>query len=412
MKLYGKRVLTVGMLVALAGCAAAVPPPPPPPAKLPPPSLPSTQLPRLQLTASGFGRLAGWGDDGAVRDALAAFRVSCAKILTLPPTQSLMRGAPPVLPGARAGDWAKPCRAARDTPLAKVPARRFFETWFTPYLVSLGGRSEGLFTGYYEAELHGSSHRHGRYRYPVYGLPTDLVTADLAQFSSHLPKRKLYGRVKNGRFVPYYTRGAIDNGALKGKARVLLWVDDPVDAFFLHVQGSGRVRMDDGSVVRLGFAGRNGHRYRSIGKVLIGRGEMTADRASMASIRAWVKARPKKGRALLAQNPSYIFFKKTSGDGGPIGALGVPLTPGRSLAVDRHFIPMGMPIWLETTHAKIKGRLFRRLMIAQDTGGAITGAVRGDVFFGFGTAAARLAGSMKDSGRYYLLLPRPRPWPR
>lgn len=405
MKFYGKCAQAIGVLAVLAGCAVAPPPPP----KSPPSGAPSRQLPRLQLTASSFGHLAGWDNDDRVRDALAAFRVSCAKILTLPPTKSLMRGAPPILPGARAGDWAKACRAAEDTPLTRFPARHFFETWFAPYLVSVGGRSEGLFTGYYEAELHGSLRRHGRYRYPVYGLPADLVIANLSQFSSDLPNRKLYGRVRNGRFIPYYTRGAIDGGALVGKARVLLWVDDPVDAFFLHVQGSGRVRMDDGSVVRLGFAGRNGHRYRSIGKVLIARGEMSADQASMASIRAWVKAHPKRGRALLAQNPSYIFFKKTSGDGGPIGALGVSLTPGRSLAVDRHFIPMGMPIWLETTHAKVEGRLFRRLMIAQDTGGAITGAVRGDVFFGFGTAAARLAGSMKDSGRYYLLLPRPRP---
>jgi membrane-bound lytic murein transglycosylase A len=185
----------------------------------------------------------------------------------------------------------------------------------------------------------------------------------------------------------------------------IVWVDDPVDAFFLHIQGSGRVRMEDGSVIRLGYAGHNGHAYFAIGRELVRRGNMTVDQVSMQSIRAWMEIHSEQAADLMLLNPSYIFFKEIDG-GGPIGAQGVILTPGRSLAVDRRYVPLGVPVWLDTADPLKPGKPWRRLMVAQDTGGAIKGIVRGDIFFGYGDTAAKQAGRMRQQGHVYLLLPR------
>ena len=307
--------------------------------------------------------------------------------------------------GGAVSDWLPLCAAAGKVGRGDDQAARyFFETWFTPYLATDNGSPQGLFTGYYEAELHGAWTRRGRYQTPIYSPPAGLISADLGRFNDQWKGQSITGRVVGGRLTPLETRAEIEGGALTGKGLELLWVDDPVDAFFLHVQGSGRVAMEDGQVVRLGFAGRNGHAYVSIGRELVNSGAIAKDRVSMGTIRAWLKAHPGQGAKLMARNPSYIFFRVAKGDG-PIGAQGVALTPGRSLAVDKRFVPYGLPVWLDTTDPLKGNATLRRLVVAQDTGGAIKGVVRGDLFWGFGAAAGERAGSMKQSGRYFLLIP-------
>lgn len=372
-----RSVLLAALLATLAGCAVA----PPPPAA---PGAPAG----LTLTPVTFDQLPGWRQDRQAA-ALPAIHRSCARIAQLPADRPL--GAATV--GGLAADWRAPCAAAARIPAGNDAAARYFiETWFAPYLAAATTGNPGLFTGYYEAELHGSRTRSTRYPVPIYRLPPDLGA----------------GKARDG--GKYLTRSQIGGGALAGRGLELLWVDDPVDAFFLHVQGSGRVAMDDGRVVRLGYAGDNGHAYASLGRELVARGFIAKENLSMQSIRQWIAANPEQGANLMAQNPRYIFFREVVGEG-PIGAQGVALTPGRSLAVDPAFVPLGVPLWLDTIDPLDSRVPLRRLMVAQDTGSAIKGPVRGDVFFGFGEAAARQAGVMKAAGRYYLLLPRKAPPP-
>ena len=292
-------------------------------------------------------------------------------------------------------------------------ARHFFETRFQPYLATTNGRPKGLFTGYFEMELKGSWLRKGPYTTPIYARPPELVEANLGAFSNNLKGERILGKVLGGRFVPFEDRGEIEAGSLSGRGLELIWVDSPIDAFFLHVQGSGRVLMDDGTIIRIGYAARNGHAYYSIGKELIKMGELRRERVSMQSIRAWLKNHPIQATELMAKNRSFIFFRIIEGalkslheQQGPVGAQGVLLTPGRSLAVDRRYIPLGIPIWLDTTDPVNISEPLRRLVIAQDTGSAIKGPVRGDLFWGFGSLAATKAGLMKQTGRYFLLLPK------
>lgn len=282
---------------------------------------------------------------------------------------------------------------------------RFLRTAFpaTPHF--LGDDDQGLFTGYYEAELHGAWNRKPPYTVPIFRRPNDLITADLSLFDPEWKDRKIIGRIEGEKFVPYFTRSAIETGALAGRDLEMLWVDDPVDAFFLHIQGSGRVRMTDGSIVRVGYAGKNGRPYVAIGRPLIERGAIPKETMSMRAIRDWLAAHPDQMDEVLNLNPSYVFFRQIDGEG-PIGAQGVALTPGRSLAVDTKLLPLGAPVWLETTDPLTPETSLRRLVIAQDTGGAIKGAVRGDLFWGYGDEAAAKAGAMKQQGRYFLLLPK------
>lgn len=305
-----------------------------------------------------------------------------------------------------------------NSPEGDEKARRFFKRWFSVLHASNNEKSQGLFTGYFEASLTGSRTPHPDYPTPLYRVPDNHVTVDLAQFAPSLGRRRVVGRVENGALKPYFDRAAINAGALVGQE--LLWVSDPIDAFILHVQGSGRVSLPDGDVARVGFAGQNGHKYQSIGRALIQRGDLKRGQASWPDIRAWIDANPDKAPALLAVNKRYIFFKEraksTSGgtaddaavDDGPIGAQGVALTPRRSLAVDRRFIPLGVPIWLDTTWPS-SDKPIQRLMVAQDTGGAIKGPVRGDFFWGHGDAALAQAGKMKSRGQYFILIPRTAP---
>ena len=381
-------------VAVLSACAPAAKPP-----TVPLPASPTP--PALTLSPVAFAHLPGWRED-AHGQALASFRRSCARLASRPAGEPL-NGAGT---GGTTADWRLPCAAAQGIGEdAHAVARHFFETWFTPYLALGDGAPEGLFTGYYEAELRGSRTRRGPYQVPIYGRPGDLVSVDLGRFRRDWEGRHIAGRVGGGQLVPMESRAEIENGALAGRGLEILWVDDPIDAFFLHVQGSGRVVMDDGGIVHLGFAGRNGHPYRAIGRALVERGIIPKSRISMQSIRAWLKAHPRQGARLMASNPSFIFFRAVEGDG-PTGAQGVALTPGRSLAVDRRFVPLGVPVWLDTTDPVDPTRSLRRLVVAQDTGGAIKGPVRGDLFWGFGAAAAERAGPMKQKGRYYLLLPK------
>ncbi|MBI1180719.1 MAG: murein transglycosylase [Alphaproteobacteria bacterium] len=357
---------------------------------------------RLSLAPASYGMLPGWADDDQAA-ALAAFRRSCRTMLAQPPDRPLDGDG---FAGA-IGDWQPACRAASDLPEAAdaAMARHFFETWFQPLAVANGDDARGLFTGYYAPIVHGSRTRTAKYDVPLYRAPPELVMVDLGQFRPSLKGQRIAGKVEGNRLVPFASRAEIVNGALSRRGLEIMWLDDPVDAFFMQIQGSGLVRLPDGSLVRLGFAGQNGYPYTSVGKLLVQRGEMTLDQASMQSIRAWVNAHPEEGRELLNENRSYVFFEEQNAEGA-VGAQGVVLTPGRSLAVDRKFMPLGAPIWLDVT-SDDGVRHLQRLVVAQDTGGAITGIVRGDFYWGEGDAAEKAAGPMKDRGRYFILLPRP-----
>ncbi len=359
----------------------------------PPPS-------RLVLTPVTYDELADWRLDDQ-SGALTALRRTCVRFDGF---EDNRRVGPEALAGTIA-DWRPICLAAVDAGATDDAARRFFEAWFDPFLAADNEHAEGLFTGYYEAELHGSWTREGVYQSPIYARPKDMVTANLGRFREEWKGKTLVGRIDGGRLRPFPTRSEIDAGALDGENLEIVWVDDPIDAFFLHIQGSGRVAMNDGRTVRLGYAGRNGHAYVAIGRELIERGAIPRERMSMQAIRAWLKDNPDEAPDLMASNPSFVFFRVLKKPG-PVGAQGVPLTPGRSLAVDLKFIPLGIPVWLDTTDPLSAETPLRRLVVAQDTGGAIKGPVRGDLFWGFGDTAAAKAGQMKQKGRYYLLLPK------
>lgn len=285
-------------------------------------------------------------------------------------------------------------------------ARRFFELNFTPYqVVSPDGSSEGLITGYYEALLHGSRKASARFRYPVYGVPDDLLEIDLGELYPELKGMRLRGRLDGRRVVPYYDRAQIEDGKAAVRGKEIAWVDDPIDLFFLHIQGSGRIELDNGGTLHVGYADQNGYPYRSVGRWLVERGELPLEKASMQGIKAWARENPARLTELLSQNARYVFFRELPANlPGPLGALGVPLTAQRSIAVDPRFVPLGAPVFLATTWPN-SSRPLNRLMLAQDTGGAIRGAVRADFFWGFGDEAAREAGRMRQSLRMWVLLP-------
>jgi len=390
--------------VALAGCAT---PPPQPPAKAPAPTAepaptpapaqqakpaeaprPAPELPAATLARSAtWAELPGWTEENhaLVWKALLA---SCA-------------------PLKDRAEWRAPCAAA--AAMANPDAayvRGFFETYFTPYqLTNPDGTQTGLVTGYYEPLLHGSRKPSRRYRYPVYGVPDDLLVVDLGEVYPQLKGMRLRGRIEGRRVVPYYDRAQIDNGAPALRGKEIAWVEDPIDLFFLQIQGSGRIRLDSGEMLRVGYADQNGYPYRSIGRWLVERGELPIEKASMQGIKDWARAHPAELRELLNYNASYVFFRELPGDlPGPLGAQGVPLTAGRSVAVDARYVPLGAPVYLATTRPNSTVPL-NRLMMAQDTGGAIRGPVRADFFWGYGDEAGREAGRMKQELRMWLLLP-------
>ena len=305
-------------------------------------------------------------------------------------------------------------------PLDDEPAaRRFFEEAFVPHaVIAAEGSAHGLVTGYYEPILAGSRTRTERYRIPVYGVPQDLVVVDLASLHPELRGLRLRGRVDGRRLVPYWSRAEIEeraradggaSGAALG-APVLAWVEDPVELFFLQIQGSGQVALASGERIRLGYADQNGHPYRSLGRYLIERGELTLEQASMQGIKAWAAANPAKLQEALNVNASFVFFREFAGTDGPVGALGAPLSSQYSIAVDPRYVPLGAPVFLATTFP-LSTQPLERLVVAQDTGGAIRGAVRADFFWGTGAEAGTLAGRMRQQGRMWLLWPRGEPLP-
>jgi membrane-bound lytic murein transglycosylase A len=355
--------------------------------------------PLLQLSQVSFDTLPGWTDSDP-QAALVGFRRSCGVLAPRPDSASL--GG---LYAGTAGEWREACAAAAST----NSPREFFETNFVPYRISQGSE-QGLFTGYYEPELKGSRTRHDAFLTPLYGVPADLVTIDLGLFRDALKGQRIEGRVMGNRVIPYPARADIVRAGLP-QAMTLLYVDDATDAFFLQIQGSGRVVLDDGSVVRALYAGENGQPYTAVGAVLIQRGELKREEVSLQTIRAWLRAHPNEAEELMNHDASYVFFREQAiGDSslGAPGAQGVPLSPEASLAVDLSIHALGVPAFLEATAPDEAGtdRPFDRLLVMQDTGGAIKGAVRGDVYWGYGKRAEEIAGRMKNQGRLTVLLPK------
>lgn len=406
------------LAAVLAGCMTrplAPPPiaPTPPPAATanPPPPVPPVVQPLpttfpIQMASVAFAELQGW-TRGDPRAALSAFRRSCM-VLSARAADASLGG---LNYAGTTSDWRQACDGATRVNAENAAATRsFFESMFVPYRLTQAN-APGLFTGYYEPELKGSRTRHGRYQTPLYGVPADLVTVDLGQFRDTFKGQRLAGQVMNGRLIPFPARAEIVARGVNAKP--LFYVDDPVDAFFLQIQGSGRVVLDDGSVVRAGFAGQNGQPYTAIGAVLVERGELMREMVSLQSIRAWMTAHPDQAQELMNANESYVFFaERAIGDPklGADGTQGIALTPEASIAVDTGIHALGVPAWLETTvpdpDPTRPDRMFDRLLIMQDTGGAIRGPVRGDVYWGYGAAAASIAGRMRSEGRLTVLLPK------
>ncbi len=368
-------------LVFLAACVA-------PPVAPPPPVVPPVALPAAPFAVSKWEMLPDWQTID-MQPSWTAFLQSCRALKNKP-------------------DWQETCaRADGLVQPDNATLRSFFEESFTPYQVfNPDGSSQGMITGYYEPRLSGSRVRTDRFRYPLYAVPDDMLTIDLSEVYPQLKGMRLRGRLQDRRIVPYYDRAEIDTGKAALQGRELFWVEDAVDLFFLHIQGSGRIELPDGSLVKVGYAEQNGHPYVSIGKKLVEMGELKLEEASMQGIKGWAQQYPEKLAALLAQNPSYVFFRELpSGLSAPLGALGVPLTEAYSIAVDPRTVPLGAPVFLSTTHPNSSAPL-NRLMLAQDTGGAIKGAVRADFFWGFGEQAGAQAGRMKQSGQMWVLFPK------
>jgi membrane-bound lytic murein transglycosylase A len=361
----------------------------------------------------GFSSLPGWNAD-QVSAALPALRKSCARFADNPPDAAVGTGAI----ARPASAWQRACGEIAPA-VSDDDLRRRLERLFVPYAVAVpqagaGPNASGKFTGYYEADLKGSLTHHGPYQVPIYSLPRDLVTVDLKQFIADPPPalpQKLVGHVDQGpagnALVPYFTRRQIDREhVLADRADVLAWSDDPVAVHILHIQGSGRMNLDDGRVLHIGFAGHNGLAFRGIGSILIAEGVLKPGEANMDRVRTWLHDHPTEAAQFMDENARYIFFRINSGDaGGPVGAFGVSLTPGRSLAVDPRFVPLGMFLWLDTTAPS--GAPIQRLVAAQDTGAAIMGPVRGDLFWGDGDDAFAQAARMNSPGRYFVLVPNP-----
>lgn len=387
-------------LLAAAGCGTLAPPKPEPPrapapptaARQPPAVTPAKPAPEPVSRAAALApvtwdALPEWREEDPLL-AWDAFLTSCSAL-------------------QKRQYWREVCDAARSLPeLDRDIVRRFFELNFVPHQVVNGdGGDQGLITGYYEPLLTGSRRRSAHYRYPIYGVPEDLLVIDLGELYPQLKNMRLRGRVEGRRVVPYFSRAQIEQGLAPLAGKEIAWVDDAIDLFFLQIQGSGRVQLESGEVIRVGYADQNGHPYRSIGRLLVERGELPLEKASMQGIKSWAKQHPDRLSDLLYENASYVFFRELPGDlPGPLGALGVPLTARRSLAVDPRYVPLGAPVYLSTTWPN-STRPLNRLMLAQDTGGVIRGPVRADFFWGFGEEAGREAGRMRQRGRMWVLLP-------
>ncbi|MBS0543765.1 MAG: MltA domain-containing protein [Proteobacteria bacterium] len=368
-----------------ASCAPAAKPVAP---RAPAPS-PSADTAAGGAELSNWGSVEGWNEDDPAA-ALPALQTSCAVL-------------------ARQAAWKSACDAAASLgprPGSTV-ARQFFEQHFVPWHLTNADRSsEGLVTGYYEPVIKGSRTRGGAYVWPIHGRPDDMLTIELGDIYPELKPLRLRGRLVGNKVLPYWSREELTQKQDRIPAKVLLWASDPIDLFFLQVQGSGRVELPDGRTVRIGYADQNGYPYQSIGRWLVAKGELPLEKASMDGIKRWVQDNPARLPELLNANPSYVFFRELPpSDDGPLGALGVPLSAGRSIAVDPRYVPLGAPVFLATTRPLSNAPL-KRLVLAQDTGSAIKGAVRADFFWGLGPQAGAEAGRMRQQGKMWVLLPR------
>ncbi len=352
---------------------------------------PAAPVPAGVTTAAAAGLLAGPAVEdlpitmAAAARALGAFKLSCATLVRRTDASGLTRGA----------DWQPACDAARTT--QDRDASPFFARYFETVQVADG---KAFATGYYEPEIAGSRTRRPGYEVPVYGRPADLVDVDLGSFTDTLEGKSIRGRVDGTKLVPYHDRTAIEQGALAGRGLEIAWAADPVELFFLQIQGSGRLRLPDGGVMRIGYASQNGRDYTGIGKLMLDRGLVQRGQASMQGIMAYLRANPEEGKAIMRENKSYVFFRELTG-AGPLGALGIPVTAQATVATDPKFVPLGAPVFLSMDRQDANG-----LWIAQDTGGAIKGSNRFDTFWGAGDDARAIAGGMAARGTAWLLLPK------
>lgn len=356
---------------------------------------------RVSFSPLSFGALEGWDAD-AHADAFAAFLRSCGPVMAA---------------GARANGAARTVRASpallavcRDAlsldagSMTNAKAKAFFERRFRPHRVVHAG-PDGLLTAYYEPFLEGARTRGGPYQHPILRRPADLINLVAEQERGALAHSLTHARMTASGHEPYATRREIEEGALAGQGLELIWLKDPVDSFFMHIQGSGRIALPDGKTTRITYDGKNGHPYTSIGRYLIDAGLFAADAMTLDALKDWLKADTKLGREVMRKNESFVFFRELDSDG-PLGVLEIPLTAGRSLAVDTAFHAIGTPIFVSAPmilHAGDGGG-FRRLMIAQDVGSAIRGPERGDLYMGSGAEAGRIAGMTKHPGTFVALL--------
>jgi membrane-bound lytic murein transglycosylase A len=350
------------------------------------------------LRAAAFTDLPGWRDD-PLAQAMPALRLQCQRLALLPPDTALGGTG---IGATYAGQYLDPCAAANAVAPGADP-HAFFEAWFRPYHVT----TQALVTGYFEPLVAGSLHQVGAFQVPVYARPTDLREG----VAHDAQGRPTYGRMDGDKFVPYYTRAEIEAGKAGGATHPIAWLTNPLDLFFAQIQGSMLLQLPEGGTLRLAFDGRNGRPYTPIGRVLEQRGALAADQVSLQSIRAWLAAHPAEQKSVMDQNESYVFFRAAADAGGfsdptlgPTGALGVALTAGRSVAVDKRFLPIAAPVFLDTTLPD--HRVWRHLTLAQDVGSAIEGTERFDIFLGSGPGAEAWAGGMRQAGQAWVLLPR------
>lgn len=367
------------------------------------PLKPQLQHQPIHLQKIDFSDLEGW-QTASLHESLAAFKISCSAFLKQDPEKDVGSSYIPL----KAKDWQPVCRALNALEsMNQETAKLFFETWFKAFEFQDDAPIQGLFTGYYLPKLKGSLVRTEEFSTPVYGMPTDLIKVSLTLFNPDWSQRPLVGRVNKQSLLPYYTRKEINHHAIDNLAPILAWLPSQFDRLILEIEGSGVIELPNGSDLYLGYAAQNGAKYTPIANVLIKKGVMTKDSASMQRIAAYFKEHPGEMEPVIENNQSFVFFSVLR-QKAALGSQGVELSPGYSLAVDRKWIPLGAPIWLETQHPLPSGNKtvpFKRLMIAQDTGGAIKGVVRGDVYFGAGEEPAAIAGKMKHPGRYWVLLP-------
>lgn len=375
-----RQFLALSACLLLAACAAVPPAPKPCPC---PEVKPPAEKP---LQPAAWSDLPGW-DGKDLAASFEAFKTSCVSLDKQPL-------------------WRPVCAEARGFSGNGDELRAWFEARFKPWqLVNPDGSRSGLVTGYYEPVLKGSRTRGKQYPYPAFAPPDDLIDVELGDLYPELKHMRLRGRIDGRRLVPYWSRAEWSQQEAERSPQALLWLDDALDFFFMQIQGSGQVLLDDGSRVRLSYADQNGHPYRSIGRWLADQGELPIEQTSMQGIKNWAKTHPARVQELMNANPSLVFFREVPADGaGPPGAMGLALTPQRSVAIDPRSVPLGAPIWLATTWPS-EDRPLQRMVLAQDTGGAIRGVVRADFYWGSGGEAGAVAGKMRQKGQMWVLMP-------